>query len=281
MELRSYQQDCISTIETQPPGSYLVQMATGLGKTVTFANLPRYGERMLILSHQEELVEQPQKYFDCTYGERAVHTRNGDYAPGELDAAMEGPADAIAQTYREHAAGATLIFAVSVHQAEEIAGRIKGAVVVTGETKNRAAIIEAFTAGKIPCIVNCMGITGKASLCTAPRLLGLDVGSIPAGKRSELQGDLFELPLKAAATQDCPESWIRNVEIVDLFSMGFRPGLWGGRYSTFIPVRLYRLFPFFALLLHIEYGHAHLHRVISFADRSKPLHIFCDSKPLR
>ena len=32
MQLREYQQDCISTIEAQPPGSYLVQMATGLGK---------------------------------------------------------------------------------------------------------------------------------------------------------------------------------------------------------------------------------------------------------
>ena len=378
MELRPYQQDCIATIEAQPPGSYLVQMATGLGKTVTFANLPRHGERMLILSHREELVEQPRKYFDCTYGVeragnhaggeevvsasvqslvrrldwfrpddfgliicdeahhaaantyrkifeyfqplklvgftatpnrgdkirlsdvfqkiifqrdlrwgiqnkylcdilckrvdigydlRAVHTRNGDYAPGELDEAMEGTADAIAQTYREHAAGATLIFAVSVHQAEEIAGRIKGAVVVTGETKDRAAIIEAFTAGEIPCIVNCMvftegtdiprvetvivarptqseslyaqmvgrglrlypgkerlvlidcvGITGKASLCTAPSLLGLDLGNIPARKISEIQGDLFDLPLKIAAAGDCPESWIRNVEIVDLWA---------------------------------------------------------------
>ena len=372
MELRPYQQDCIATIEAQPPGSYLVQMATGLGKTVTFANLPRHGERMLILSHREELVEQPRKYFDCTYGVeragnhvggeevvsasvqslvrrldwfrpddfgliicdeahhaaantyrkifeyfqplklvgftatpnrgdkirlsdvfqkiifqrdlrwgiqnkylcdilckrvdigydlRAVHTRNGDYAPGELDEAMEGTADAIAQTYREHAAGATLIFAVSVHQAEEIAGRIKGAVVVTGETKDRAAIIEAFTAGEIPCIVNCMvftegtdiprvetvivarptqseslyaqmvgrgqerlvlidcvGITGKASLCTAPSLLGLDLSNIPARKATEIQGDLFDLPLKIAAAGDCPESWIRNVEIVDLWA---------------------------------------------------------------
>ena len=79
MELRPYQQDCIATIEAQPPGSYLVQMATGLGKTVTFANLPRHGERMLILSHREELVEQPRKYFDCTYGvERA-----GSHADGE------------------------------------------------------------------------------------------------------------------------------------------------------------------------------------------------------
>ena len=380
MELRDYQKTCIETIESQPPGAYLVQMATGLGKTVTFANLPRHGERMLILSHREELVEQPRKYFPfpCTFGvERAqcrsggeevvsasvqsivrrlerfapddfgliicdeahhaaagtyrkifeyfqpqkligftatpnrgdrvrlddvfqriifqrdlrwgiengylcdifckridigydltaVHTRLGDYAPGELDQAMDGTADAIAEAYRDHAVGATLIFAVSVRHAREIAERIPGAVVVTGETKDRAAIIRAFTAGEIPCIVNCMvftegtdiprvetvivarptqseslyaqmvgrglrlypgkerlvlidcvGITGKASLCTAPSLLGLDVSNIPAGKRSELQGELFELPVRAAAASDCPESWIRNVEIVDLWA---------------------------------------------------------------
>lgn len=380
MELRDYQKDCIQTIEAQPPGAYLVQMATGLGKTVTFANLPRHGERMLILSHREELVEQPRKYFPfpCTYGvERAqcrsdgeevvsasvqsivrrldrfdpedfrlivcdeahhaaagtyrkifdhfrpekligftatpnrgdrvrlddvfqriifqrdlrwgiqngylcdifckridigydltaVHTRLGDYAPGELEEAMDGTADAIAQAYREHAVGATLIFAVSVRHAREIADRIPGAVAVTGGTKDRAAIIRAFTEGEIPCIVNCMvftegtdiprvetvivarptqseslyaqmvgrglrlwpgkdrlvlidcvGVTGRASLCTAPSLLGLDVSDIPAGKRNELQGDLFELPVRAATAADCPESWIRNVEIVDLWA---------------------------------------------------------------
>ena len=342
MELRPYQKECIDTIEEQPPGSYLAQMATGLGKTVTFANIPRHGNRMLILSHREELVEQPKKYFDCSYGvERAqshshgeevvsasvqtmvrrldhfspddfsliicdeahhaaantyrtifeyfrpekligftatpnrgdkvrldsvfskiifqrdlrwgiqngylcditcrrvdigfdlsaVHTRRGDYAPGELDEAMDGTADAIAEAYCDLAVGATLIFAVSVHQAEEIAKRITGAVVVTGETKNRAAIIEAFTRGEIPCIVNCMvftegtdiprvetviiarptqsealyaqmvgrglrlypgkqklmlidcvGVTGKACLCTAPSLLGLDMENVPKRK---------------------------------------------------------------------------------------------------
>ncbi len=79
MELRTYQQDCIATIEAQPPGSYLVQMATGLGKTVTFANLPRHGGRMLILSHREELVEQPRKYFDCSFGvERAESRSHGE-----------------------------------------------------------------------------------------------------------------------------------------------------------------------------------------------------------
>ena len=265
MELRDYQRECISAIESQPPGSYLCQMATGLGKTVTFANIPRHG-RVLLLSHREELVEQPRKYFDCSFGvERsekhshgeevvsasvqslvrrlsrfrpdefdtlivdeahhsaartyrrildyfeprltlgftatpnrgdkvrlndvfqkiifqrdlrwgiengyltdiycirvnigfdlsAVHTRHGDYAPGELADAMDGTADAIAEAYRDFARGATLIFAVNVAQAEEIAERIDGAVVVTGETKDRAAIIRAFTAGEIHCIVNC------------------------------------------------------------------------------------------------------------------------------
>ena len=378
MQLRPYQQQCIDTIEGQPSGSYLVQMATGLGKTVTFANIPRHGNRMLILSHREELVEQPRKYFNCSYGvERAaihshgeeivsasvqtmvrrldhyspedfglvicdeahhaaagtyrkifdyfrpekligftatpnrgdkvrldnvfskiifqrdlrwgiqngylcditcrrvdtgfdlssVKPRRGDYAPGELEEAMDGTADAIAQAYRELATGATLIFAVSVHQCEEIAKRIPGAVVVTGETKNRAAIIDAFTRGEIPCIVNCMvftegtdiprvetviiarptqsealyaqmvgrglrqypgkerlmlidcvGVTGKASLCTAPSLLGLDMGSVPAKKANEIQGDLFELPMKITAASDTPESWIKNIHIVDLWA---------------------------------------------------------------
>lgn len=378
MKLRPYQNECIDTIEAQPPGAYLSQMATGLGKTVTFANLPRHGNRMLILSHREELVEQPRKYFDCSYGvERAaqhnhgeevvsasvqtmvrrldsfdpqdfgliicdeahhaaantyraifdyfqpekligftatpnrgdkvrldtvfskiifqrdlkwgikngylcniecrrvdigfdlsaVHTRRGDYAPGELDEAMDGTADAIAQAYREMAVGATLIFAVSVHQAEEIASKISGAVVVTGETKERAAIIADFTAGKIPCIVNCMvftegtdiprvetvivarptqseslyaqmvgrglrlypgkkklllidcvGITGRASLCTAPSLLGIDIENVPDRKASDIEGDLFELPMKVAAASDTPESWIKNIQIVDLWA---------------------------------------------------------------
>lgn len=282
MELRPYQKECISTIEAQPPGAYLSQMATGLGKTVTFANIPRHGERMLILSHREELVEQPRKYFDCSYGiERAsqhsngeevvsasvqtmvrrldrfgpedfgliicdeahhaaartyrdifsyfrpekmigftatpnrgdkvrldnvfskiifqrdlrwgiqngylcditcrrvdigfdlsaVKTRRGDYAPGELEEAMDGTADAIAQAYRELSIGATLIFAVSVHQCEEIARKIPGAVVVTGETKDRAAIIQAFTAGEIPCLVNCMVFTEGTDIPRVPEAM--------------------------------------------------------------------------------------------------------------
>ncbi len=378
MQLRPYQEECIQEIQSRPPGSYLVQMATGLGKTVTFANIPRRG-RMLILSHREELVRQPLKYFDCCtgvemaketapsnaevvsasvqslarrlkrfdpddfdiiicdeahhaaartyksifshfhprlllgftatpnradsarlndvfqdiifqrdlrwgiqngylsdiycqrvnigYDLRNVHTKSGDYAPGELDEAMEGTADAIAQAYRDLSVGATLIFAVSVHQAEEIASRIPGAAIVTGETRNRAEIIAAFTRREIPALVNCMvftegtdiplvetviiarptqsdslytqmvgrglrlspgkdrlhlidcvGVTGKASLCTAPSLLGIDLENVPRNRQDELEGMLFDLPDKAIMAADCPESWIKNVQIVDLWA---------------------------------------------------------------
>lgn len=381
IQLRPYQKQCIEAIEAQPPGAYLVQMATGLGKTVTFANIPRHGERMLILSHREELCIQPRKYFDCSFGiERAelhsngeevvsasvqslirrldkfkpddfgivivdeaqhspsatyrkildyfkprktiavtatpnrldgvrlddiyskiifqrdlkwgiengylsdifcrrcdigydltgIRSSHGDYAPGELKERMEGTADAIAEAYRKYAVGQTLIFAVSVKQCNEIAQRIPGAVVVTGETKNREQIIQDFTDRKIPAIVNCMVFTegtdiplietiimarptrseslycqmtgrgtrlypGKKklylidcvgtsslSLCTAPTLLGVDMEAVPAEKRDEVQGNLFELPEKAAIASDTPLSWIKSTNIVDL---------WGKRNS--------------------------------------------------
>lgn len=378
MKLRDYQKECIDTLESKPSGRYLVQMATGLGKTVTFANLPRHGD-VLLLSHREELVRQPLKYFDCRtgvemassksresdevvsasvqslahrldqfdpyrfhtiivdeahhaaaktyrkvleyfhpekiigftatpnrsdkarlndvfdeivfqrdllwgirngylcdifcrridigYDLRNVHTRNGDYAPGELEEAMAGTEDAIAEAYQKYAKGATLIFAASVSHAERITEKIPGAEVVTGKTKNRAEIIQRFTRREIPCIVNCMvftegtdmplvetvivarptqsdslyaqmvgrglrlhpdkdkltlidcvGITGKASLCTAPTLLGIDISDLPKSRQSEVEGMLFELPEKAECASDCPQSWIRNVEIVQLWA---------------------------------------------------------------
>lgn len=378
LTLRPYQRECIEAIESKESGRYLIQMATGLGKTVTFANIPRRG-RMLILSHREELVRQPLRYFSCVtsieqgllhadpnaeivsasvqsltrrlqrfspdafdvivcdeahhaaaqsyrhifdhfdprlllgftatpgrgdkirlddvfdeiifrrdlrwgiqngylsdiycrrvnigFDLRRVRTQNGDYAPGELNEAMDGTADAVAQAYRDLAVGATLIFAVSVHQAQEIANRIPNAAVVTGETKNRKDILDAFTRREISCLVNvmvltegtdlplvetvivarptqsdslytqmvgrglrtapgklrlnlidCVGVTGKASLCTAPTLLGLDLAAVPEKKQSELEGLFFELPELVQRAGDSPESWIRNVEIVNLWA---------------------------------------------------------------
>ncbi len=67
MNLRDYQKECINKINSIDKGNYLIQMATGLGKTVTFANIQRKG-RVLLLSHREELVNQPRKYYNCTFG---------------------------------------------------------------------------------------------------------------------------------------------------------------------------------------------------------------------
>lgn len=79
MELRPYQKECIEIIDNLPKGNHLIVMATGLGKTATFANFKRRG-RVLILSHRDELVRQPQKYFeDATYGvEKADEHSNGE-----------------------------------------------------------------------------------------------------------------------------------------------------------------------------------------------------------
>lgn len=66
--LRPYQQECVNTIDALPDGAHsIVALATGLGKTVVISRINRKG-RMLILSHRDELVRQPEKYFNCTFG---------------------------------------------------------------------------------------------------------------------------------------------------------------------------------------------------------------------
>lgn len=379
LKLRDYQQECIDLIDKLQPGSYLIQMATGCGKTATFTNIKRKG-RVLVLAHREELVTQPIKYYDCPVGiEMANHKSNGepvviasvqsivhrlekfepddfdmiitdeahhaaassykkvydyfkprlhlgftatpnrgdnvrldnvfqdiifekdikwaiknkyltdiycmrvnigydisnvarrmgDFAPGELDEAMNKDIlnDAILEAYKKHAKGQTLIFACSVEHAEAIAEKIPGAVAVTANTKNREELIRKFTNREIPVLVNCMiftegtdmplvetvmiarptsnsslytqmvgrglrlypgkdklilidlvGTTGKANLCTAPSLLGIDLNTVPSSKQDEIQGDLFELPELITLKSDCPESWIRNIEIVNLWA---------------------------------------------------------------
>ena len=117
IELRDYQQECVNIINSLDSGSYLVAVATGLGKTVIFSHIKRRG-RMLILSHREELVWQPRKYFDCTYGvEQAEHRSDGEevvsasvqslvrrldsFAPDEFDIIITDEAHhAVADTYR-------------------------------------------------------------------------------------------------------------------------------------------------------------------------------------
>ena len=74
--LRPYQQEALNSIPES--GAFLICLATGLGKTICMSRLPRRG-RMLILSHRDELVHQPGKYFDCSFGiEQADETSHGE-----------------------------------------------------------------------------------------------------------------------------------------------------------------------------------------------------------
>lgn len=379
LKLRDYQEEVLKIIDNLEPGAYLIQMATGLGKTVTFTNIKRKG-RVLVLAHREELITQPVKYYNCPVGiemasnhsngeevviasvmslthrlekfkpnefdmiiiDEAHHAaaqsykkiinyfkprlllgftatpnrgdnvrlddvfqkiifqrdlkwaiknkyltdieclrvnigydiskvarRMGDYAIGELEQAMDTDIlnGAIAEAYQKYANGQTLIFATSVEHARNIAKLIPGAVAVTAETKNRAELIQRFTNREIHCLVNCMiftegtdmplvetvmiarptsnsslytqmvgrglrlypgkdkltlidlvGTTGRASLCTAPTLLGIDMENVPKSRQEEIQGDLFDLPDIIQKISDVPESWIRNIEIVNLWA---------------------------------------------------------------
>lgn len=67
-------------------------------------------------------------------------------------------------------------------------------------------------------LIDCVGATGKASLCTAPTLLGIDLTDVPPKRLQDVQGLLFELPDKAERAADCPQSWIRNITTVDLWA---------------------------------------------------------------
>ena len=64
LTLRPYQADCLAAIEEAGCGRHLCQLATGLGKTVIFSRIP-VERATLIVSHRQELVYQPLRYFDC------------------------------------------------------------------------------------------------------------------------------------------------------------------------------------------------------------------------
>ncbi len=82
MELRPYQKECVEKVNSLPDGTKtIVCLATGLGKTVTAASFEA-GGRVLWLSHRDELVRQPEKYFTMlgkSYGiEKAGEESNGE-----------------------------------------------------------------------------------------------------------------------------------------------------------------------------------------------------------
>lgn len=77
-------------------------------------------------------------------------------------------------------------------------------------------------------LFDCVGITGKHSLCTAPTLLGLDTDAISKQDEAKLIGDLIDdLPDIIKNESNKPESWIKNRQIVNLFAKKNKLNLYG------------------------------------------------------
>ena len=75
---RPYQKECLDILDSIESGRHLIALPTGCGKTMIFTHLKRKG-RTLILSHRDELVRQPERYYDCSYGiEKADETSHGE-----------------------------------------------------------------------------------------------------------------------------------------------------------------------------------------------------------
>lgn len=75
---RPYQKECLDILNPIESGRHLIALPTGCGKTMIFTHLDRKG-RTLILFHRDELVRQPEKYYDCPFGiEKADETSHGE-----------------------------------------------------------------------------------------------------------------------------------------------------------------------------------------------------------
>ena len=57
-------------------------------------------------------------------------------------------------------------------------------------------------------LIDCVGITGKRDICTAPILLGIDISSLDKRSKDKVQGDLFSLPDVIDKLNDSPRAWI-------------------------------------------------------------------------
>ena len=68
-------------------------------------------------------------------------------------------------------------------------------------------------------LIDLVGATGKANICTAPSLLGLDLRAVSDKDKEKIQADsLFDLEPIVKRNSDVPESWINNIEIIDIWS---------------------------------------------------------------
>jgi superfamily II DNA/RNA helicase len=95
------------------------------------------------------------------YDLRNIKSHKGDYQLKDLENELLGSENpkTIAEIYKKHAIGNTLIFGLSVKHCEEIQKHISKSVIISANTKQRSKIIDKFTKREIKCIINCMIFT--------------------------------------------------------------------------------------------------------------------------
>lgn len=98
------------------------------------------------------------------YDLHSVDIQGSDYNVESLDRAMRRTDSQLRSIYMRRAKGATIIYAVSVAQAERLAAIIPNAKAITYRTKNKAEIIDEFESGRINCLINYRVLTDGMDL---------------------------------------------------------------------------------------------------------------------
>lgn len=100
-KLRDYQEEAVSVVNSLPSGSrQVVAISTGLGKTVIGSHFA-FRKRLLWLSHRDELVHQPEKYF-TSQGYR-FGVDQAEEHPEPTDQVVSASIMTISKTKRLHA----------------------------------------------------------------------------------------------------------------------------------------------------------------------------------
>lgn len=130
------------------------------------------------------------------YDMGSVHIReNGDFDQGELARALSGTAAGVAEVYSKYARGPTIIFAVSVAEAKDIthllnkqAGKTIAAA-ITGQTKNRRNLLDAFAWGLLRVLVNFGVLTeGVDTRCAETILIARPIARTNCGLYAQMVG---------------------------------------------------------------------------------------------
>lgn len=122
-------------------------------------------------------IEAIQARLKYDMGSVRIVPDTGDFNEADLASALSGTALGVAEIYNQYAVGQTIIFAVSVREAQDIANVINEkagsevAACITAETKRRTEILNAYTQKRIRVLVNFNVLTEGVDLPATETIL--------------------------------------------------------------------------------------------------------------